>query len=85
MFGSLLPDNVQFYMRNGNMYHGTCSKKDRKMIGLSDLIADYGLSTNEKLLLTYFGGGNFFLMVFDSDFVEAMMLSNLSEDTCMSV
>lgn len=67
------------------MYHGTCSKKDRKMIGLSDLIADYGLSTNEKLLLTYFGGGNFFLMVFDSDFVEAMMLSNLSEDTCMSV
>ena len=81
MVGSLLPENIQFYMRNGTMYTGTCSPNDRKMVGLSDFIADYGLSRSEKLLLTYFGERNFFIMVFDNHDVEAMLLQNNIDDS----
>lgn len=44
------------------------------MYGLQDLVRDYELSQSEKILFTYFGEGNFFIMIFDSSNVEAMFL-----------
>ncbi|XP_074382812.1 uncharacterized protein LOC141724540 [Apium graveolens] len=80
-FGKLLPPKVQFYMRNGSRYEGTCSKTEKKMYGLEDLVREYGLSETEKVLFTYFGEGNFFVMIFDNSNVEAMLLD---EDSASS-
>lgn len=74
-FGKLLPPNVNFYMRNGSRYEGTCAKKERKMYGLQDLIRDYGLTETEKILFTYFGEGNFSVLIFDISNVEAMLVA----------
>ena len=49
------------------------------MFGFQDLVRDYGLSETEKILLTYSGSGNFFVMIFDSLDVEAMLVDNDSD------
>lgn len=66
-------------MRNGTPYEGTCSKNERKMFGIQDLVNDYGLTGNEKIVFTYFGEWNFLVMIFDSTDVEAMLVAIDSE------
>ncbi|KAL8125123.1 hypothetical protein AgCh_012703 [Apium graveolens] len=80
-FGKLLPPKVQFYMRNGSRYAGTCSKTEKKMYGFQDLVQGNGLSETEKVLFTYFGEGKLFIMIFDKSNVEAMLLDEDSSSS----
>lgn len=68
-------------MRNGCRYEGVCSKSERKMYGLQDLMTDYGLTDNEKILFTYFGEGNFLVLIFDVSNVEAMLVAADTENS----
>lgn len=74
MFGHQLPPIVKMYLRNGELYEGTCSRRERKMNGISDIILTYGLNQSQKMLFTYFGKENFFVTIFDSSGVETLLL-----------
>lgn len=74
MFGNHLPHIVKMYLRNGKMYQGTCSKSQRLMNGISHLIAANGLTETQKLVFTYFGEGNFFVMIIGNSDVELMLM-----------
>lgn len=52
------------------------------MYGIADLIRSNNLNVNKKLLFTYFGEGNFLVMIFDEFNVE-MMLNPDSDDSGM--
>ncbi|XP_074375071.1 uncharacterized protein LOC141716793 [Apium graveolens] len=80
-FGKLFQPKVQFYMRNGSRYEGTCSKTEKKMYVLQDLVQDNGLSEIGKVLFTYFGEGNFFVMIFDKSNIEVMLLDEDSSSS----
>lgn len=74
MFWPQLSLIVKMYLRNDVVYSGTYSKIERIMNGINGIIVAYGLSECLKLLFTYFGEGNFFVMIFESSDVENLLL-----------
>lgn len=51
------------------------------MYGLQDLVQDYGLCEFEKILFTYFGRRIFFVIIFDDQNVEAMLVDVYSDSS----
>lgn len=64
-FGKYVNYIVHFYLRNGTIYEGSCSK-DLCIFNVPiDLYVDLDLSETDNLLFTYVGDGNFLMMIFD--------------------
>lgn len=69
-FGKDIPFAVLCALKNGKMFEGRYSKSESMLYGLMDLVTYTNLDMDDALMCTYWGNGQFDIVVFDKSKIE---------------
>ena len=73
----ILNEDCILYLRNGYKIHVSYDRENRKLVGVGDLFADFGLGGGEVLLFESDGNGKLKVYILGEDGNEIQYPSNL--------